>query len=65
MPSVADPDASTNPDCAGYDPLRPTRVWAYGTEINNQATHNWPAFTIEANVRVSHHVLRVDWLLNA
>jgi hypothetical protein len=28
LPSVVADDASEIPDCAGYDPLRPTRVFA-------------------------------------
>jgi hypothetical protein len=48
MPTIKAPDAP--PECNDYDPLRPTKVWGYGADINGQTTHNWPAFTIEATV---------------
>ncbi|WIA36699.1 hypothetical protein OEZ86_007976 [Tetradesmus obliquus] len=47
LPTVLAADAPA--ECRdGYDPFRPTRLFAYGTEIHGQSTHNWPAFTIEA-----------------
>jgi hypothetical protein len=42
--------ANAPPECAEYDPSKKTRVFAYGSDIDGQATHNWPAFTIEATV---------------
>jgi bilirubin oxidase len=51
--------ANAPPECADYDPTKKTRVFAYGSDIDGQATHNWPAFTIEAT---RNRPVQVRWV---
>jgi hypothetical protein len=63
MQSVLPPTKPANApaECAEYDPSKKTRVWAYGSDIDGTAAHNWPAFTIKATVSVLTSFDRSQW----